>query len=89
MKLEQIKETTDKWFEAYDNNYNMNGREIVHWSNCSYYVTKQKNGYLIVYEPNSSAIGLTHKDGKTLNGKKSEFYTCAGLRCTHELLGML
>lgn len=62
MTLEQIK-------AAVDNGYN------VHWMNPGYKVIKDRRGeYQIVFTHNVHCIGLTHKDGVTLNGKESEFY---------------
>jgi hypothetical protein len=47
----------------------------VHWSNDGYKVIKDKIGqFLVIFEPNQSCIGLTWKDGITLNGKESDFY---------------
>jgi hypothetical protein len=47
----------------------------VHWSNDGYKVIKDKIGqFLVIFEPNQSCIGLTWKDGVTLNGKESDFY---------------
>lgn len=47
----------------------------VHWVNDGYSVIKDKIGqYLVICERNKSAIGLTWRDGITLNGKESDFY---------------
>ena len=48
----------------------------VRWSNSLYHVVCDTNGdYLIVCQvQGKSAIGLTWRDGKTLNGKEEEFY---------------
>lgn len=47
----------------------------VHWANDGYEVIRDNIGqYLIIYEHNGSAIGLTHMDGVSLNGIPSEFY---------------
>lgn len=47
----------------------------VHWANDGYSVIKDKHGqYLVIFERNQSAIGLTWQDGITLNGKESDFY---------------
>jgi hypothetical protein len=47
----------------------------VHWSNGLYRVLKDKVGqYLILCDQNDYCIGLTWKDGVTLNGKESDFY---------------
>jgi len=50
-------------------------RQNVYWANSLYEVIKDSIGqYLIVCTSNDSCIGLTHKDGTTLNGEESEFY---------------
>lgn len=47
----------------------------VKWSGYSYDVIKDKTGqYLIKCSDNGHCIGLTHQDGKTLNGLESDFY---------------
>jgi len=47
----------------------------VYWSNPSYVVIKDKRGqYLINCVFNNYAIGLTHRDEITLNGKISDFF---------------
>lgn len=47
----------------------------VHWSNEGYVVRKDKLGqYLIVFEPNGSAIGLTDRSGDRLNGQEEAFF---------------
>ena len=47
----------------------------VHCGNDGYEVTKAPNGeYIVTYRPNGSVIGLTHKDGVTLNGELFDFY---------------
>lgn len=52
--------------------------KTVHWSNAGYTVIKDRIGqYLIAYMPGTSRenyIGLTHRDGATLNGAAHEFY---------------
>jgi len=47
--------------------------KVVKWCNDNYTVIALKSNYLIMYK-SGSLIGLTWKDGKTLNGKESEFY---------------
>jgi len=62
MKLEEIKSAVDRG-------------QSVKWSNKLYDVIKDSLGqYLIVCCSNQYTIGLTHTDGKTLNGRPSEFY---------------
>ena len=47
----------------------------VHWANDGYSVIKDNLGqFLVIFEPNQSCIGLTWRDGITLNGKESDFY---------------
>jgi hypothetical protein len=49
--------------------------KTVHWANEGYVVNKDRNGdYLIVFTSNKSTIGLTWKDGVTMNGKPEEFF---------------
>lgn len=69
MNLEQIKAAVERG-------------ETVHWRNEAYRVEKDSIGqWWIVCQSkdltHGSTIGLTWKDGKTLNGKESEFF-CAG-----------
>ena len=62
MKLSEIKKAVDQG-------------KVVHWSNNLYTVTKDCLGrYNIVCEANGHCIGLTHRDGVTLNGFESEFF---------------
>ncbi len=62
MTLDQIKAAVD------------NGK-TVHWANSLYRVVKDKNGdYLILCTHNQNCIGLTHKDGVTMNGNETEFF---------------
>ena len=47
----------------------------VYWSNAGYVVRKDILGqYLIIFEPNGSAIGLTDKSGCRLNGQEEGFF---------------
>ncbi len=49
--------------------------KIVHWSNEGYIVVGSDSlGYRIVWTPTGDCIGLTWKDGVTLNGKPEEFF---------------
>ena len=49
--------------------------KAVHWSNEGYLVRKDTLGqYLIVFEPNGSAIGLTDRSGDRLNGREEDFF---------------
>lgn len=50
----------------------------VHWSNRAYEVIKDSLGqYLIICRLNDHAIGLTWRDGITLNGKEKDFFVAA------------
>lgn len=46
----------------------------VRWSNELYKVHKAYDQYLITCTSNEYTIGLTWKDGVTMNGKESDFY---------------
>lgn len=47
----------------------------VHWANAGYSVIRDSLGqYLIVYGLNGFTIGLTHRDGVTLNGDEEQFF---------------
>jgi hypothetical protein len=48
--------------------------KTVYWDNSGYIVGKWADGYNIVCQENQHAIGLTHIDKVTLNGKESDFY---------------
>jgi hypothetical protein len=49
--------------------------QAVHWSNEGYVVRKDTLGqYLIIFEPNGSAIGLTDRSGCRLNGLEEDFF---------------
>jgi hypothetical protein len=62
MTLEEIKAAVDKGL-------------TVHWANTGYVVKKDNtNSYYIMCRYNSDLIGLTHLDGKTLNGKPNQFF---------------
>ena len=62
MTLEEIKTAVDEGSR-------------VHWINGGYVVTRDGIGqYLIIFRRNGSAIGLTSRDGKRLNGKPDEFF---------------
>lgn len=47
----------------------------VHWKTYGYRVIKDNIGqYLIQCVMNEDCIGLTHRDGVTLNGKPEDFF---------------
>ncbi len=49
--------------------------KTVHWANECYVVVKDSLGqWLIVCTPNDHTIGLTWRDGVTMNGKPEDFY---------------
>ena len=62
MTLEEIKTAVD------------NG-ESVYWANENYRIIKDKlNQYLIHSQSNDYCIGLTWRDGVTMNGKPGQFF---------------
>ena len=62
MNLNQIKEALNKG-------------ERVYWVNDLYEVIKDDLGqYFIKCSSNNSCVGLTHKDGKTMNGEPKDFF---------------
>jgi len=66
MTLQEIKSAVDRG-------------QSVKWANQLYDVIKDSLGqYLIICCSNQYTIGLTHTDGKTLNGRPSEFYISKG-----------
>ena len=53
----------------------VNAGKIVCWSGDGYRVIKDSMGqWLIQFIPNGYCVGLTWRDGITLNGKPGEFY---------------
>ena len=63
MTLEQIKQAIE------------DGKKV-YWASKSYEVIKDSvPQYLIHCIPNNHYIGLTWRDGVTLNGKEEEFFT--------------
>lgn len=52
--------------------------KTVNWVHSGYIITRGKrerqNDYFTVFRANGNTIGLTHKDGITLNGKESQFF---------------
>ena len=63
MRLDEIKETVK------------NGKSV-YWKNKGYKViTDSKNQWFIKCEYNDHCIGLTWRDGKTLNGHVDDFFT--------------
>lgn len=62
MKLEQINQAVE-------------GGQTVHWVNSLYVVVKDRLGqFFVVCKSNKHAIGLTHRDGITLNGTPEQFF---------------
>jgi hypothetical protein len=48
----------------------------VYWANKGYFVQVDRLGqWFITCGWNNHSIGLTHRDGETLNGKESDFFT--------------
>lgn len=62
MTLQEIKDAVD-------------ANTPVYWSSESYKVVKDKFNQYFIKHSNGHCIGLTWVDGKTLNGKESEFFT--------------
>ena len=49
--------------------------KTVHWKNDNYKVVMDRRaGFLIKSENNENYIGLTWKNGRTLNGEEKDFY---------------
>ena len=49
--------------------------KTVHWSTTAYAVKyNDRGGFNIVYTPDGNCIGLTWRDGVTLNGNENEFF---------------
>jgi hypothetical protein len=47
----------------------------VHWANTGYRVVKWRNGEYVVHcDMNEHCIGLTWKDGTTVNGTPEQFF---------------
>lgn len=54
--------------------------ETVCWSNERYKVVEDSIGRWLIVCDNGSTIGLTHKDGVTMNGEEKDFY----IPCKHK-----
>ena len=61
MNLEEIKEA-------------VRAGKKVHWSNELYEVIEGKYEFLINCVQNDYCIGLTHRDGITMNGRPEQFF---------------
>lgn len=62
MTVDQIKKAVDEG-------------KTVHWMNAGYRVIKDGNGkHIIKCDLNNHIIGLTWRDGVTLNGDEEDFY---------------
>ena len=52
--------------------------DTVHWASSAYVVTHAGDdadrGFSIVFTLNGSAVGLTWRDGVTMNGDAADFY---------------
>jgi hypothetical protein len=60
--LEEIKQAVDQGLPVY-------------WQNAGYQVIKDSLGHYLIQHQAGSCIGLTWRDGVTLNGKPEEFFT--------------
>jgi hypothetical protein len=69
MTLEQIKKSLSEGKKVFWSNENY---EVVSYTK---YESLSGSDYLIYCKVNDHYIGLTHKDGKTLNGEENEFFT--------------
>lgn len=49
------------------------GKEV-RWKNDAYVVHKAGDQYMITFIHNDSTIGLTWRDGVTMNGEPEDFY---------------
>jgi len=55
----------------------------VHWANDAYKVIKDDVGqWLIQCDLNNNYIGLTWRDGVTMNGREEQFYNCIPRACS-------
>jgi hypothetical protein len=61
MTLEEIKEAVEA------------GKKV-HWASTLYDVVKGPHDWFIICNANQHAIGLTHRDGVTMNGKEEDFF---------------
>ena len=58
--------------------------KVVHWKNYAYRVIKDKLGrYLTLCVMNQDCVGLTHRDGVTMNGKPKDFFVADVLPTTY------
>lgn len=49
--------------------------KTIHWASKAYRVVKDSIGqWLIVCDVNNHAVGLTWRDGVTMNGKPTDFF---------------
>ena len=52
--------------------------QTVHWANSNYRVIQSKGGgWLVICDDNQHCIGLTHRDGVTMNGEPEDFFLSA------------
>ena len=53
--------------------------KTVHWASTAYAVkySERADDFNIVYMPDGNCIGLTWRDGMTMNGKPEEFFLAA------------
>ncbi len=61
MKLAEIKAAVDAGKKVY-------------WSNEGYTVIKDRHDQYLIVHYGTSAIGLTHQDGVTMNGSEDQFF---------------
>lgn len=71
MTLEEIKTAVDEG-------------KTVNWSNGAYQVIKDTVGqWFIRCTINGHCIGLTHRDGVTMNGKPESFFIAENTKCAN------
>ena len=57
--------------------------QTVHWANQAYRVIKDNVGqWLIICDINDHCIGLTWRDGVTMNGEEEQFFVAAKAKGT-------
>lgn len=58
--------------------------KVVHWRSYAYRIIKDSLGrHLIMCILNQDCIGLTHRDGVTMNGKPEDFFVADVLPTTY------
>ena len=63
--------------------------ERVYWVHNGYEVIRDNLGHYLIQYEDGHCIGLTHRDGVTLNGKEKEFFTIKAAENVPDLLAAL